>query len=52
MVERAHFQKIFEVYSKREQTDKRLPSNLLQAIEQARVEGGFIGIKALDKPKD
>jgi hypothetical protein len=52
MVERAHFQKIFEVYSKREQTDKRLPSNLLQAIEQARVEGGFIGVKALDKPQD
>lgn len=42
MVERAHFQKIFEVYAKREQTDKRLPTNLLQAIEQARVEGGFL----------
>ena len=52
MVERAHFQKIFEIYSKREQTDKRLPNNLLQAIEQARVEGGFVGIKAIGQPKD
>ena len=52
MVERAHFQKIFEIYSKREQTDKRLPTNLLQAIEQARVEGGFIGFKALNTPKE
>lgn len=54
MVERAHFQKIFEIYSKREMTDKRLPNNLLQAIEQARVEGiegGFIGFKALTTPK-
>lgn len=52
MVERAHFQKIFEIYSKREQTDKRLPNNLLEAINMARLEGGFVGIKALDKPKD
>lgn len=53
MVERAHFQKIFEIYAKREMTDKRLPNNLLQAIEQARlpeVEGGFVGFKALNKP--
>lgn len=52
MVERAHFQKIFEIYSKREQTDKRLPNNLLEAINMARLEGGFVGIKALDKPKE
>lgn len=52
MVERAHFQKIFEIYSKRELTDKRLPNNLLEAINMARLEGGFVGIKALDKPKD
>ena len=52
MVERAHFQKIFEIYSKREQTDKRLPNNLLEAINMARLDGGFVGIKALDKPKD
>jgi hypothetical protein len=54
MVERAHFQKIFEIYSKREQTDKRLPNNLIRAIEQARVEGiegGFVSIKALTTPK-
>lgn len=51
MVERAHFQKIFEVYSKREQTDKRLPTNLLQAIESARgIEGGFISTKAIVAP--
>ena len=52
MVERAHFQRIFEVYSKRAETDKRLPHNLLQAIGQARVESGFVGIKALKKPED
>jgi hypothetical protein len=52
MVERAHFQKIFEVYSKREQTDKRLPSSLLQAIEQSRLETGFIGFKALKTQND
>lgn len=53
MVERAHFQKIFEIYAKREMTDKRLPNNLLQAIEQARLpesQGGFVGFKALNKP--
>ena len=55
MVERAHFQKIFEIYSKREMTDRRLPNNLLRAIEQARVEGiegGFVGFKALTTPKE
>ena len=52
MVERAHFQKIFEIYSKREQTDKRLPSSLLQMIEQSRLETGFIGFKALKTQND
>ena len=44
MVERAHFQKIFEVYAKREQTDKRLPNNLRKAIEAHRTEDGFLAI--------
>lgn len=44
MVERAHFQKIFEVYAKRELTDKRLPIGLRQAIESHRNEDGFLAI--------
>ena len=52
MVERAHFQKIFEVYSKRAETDKRLPISLVKAMEQAKVEGSFIGFKALNTPKE
>ena len=42
MVERAHFQKIFEVYAKRDQTDKRLPGSLLKAIGSVRTEEGFL----------
>ena len=39
MVERAHYQKIFEIYSKREQTEKRLAGPLLEAISQVRLNG-------------
>ena len=39
MVERAHYQKIFEVYAKREQTEKRLAGPLLEAISQVRLNG-------------
>lgn len=39
MVERAHFQKIFEVYAKREQMDQRLSAPLLDAIEKMRLNG-------------
>lgn len=45
MVERAHFQRIYEVYAKREQTDKQLPPSLVQAIGQMRsdrIEGGWL----------
>ena len=55
MVERAHFQKIFEVYAKRELTDKRLPASLTQAIERARLssgEDGFVSIKAISAPRE
>ena len=52
MVERAHFQKIFEVYSKRAETDKRLPLSLVKTLELARGQDGFIGIRGLEKPKD
>jgi hypothetical protein len=51
MVERAHFQKIFEIYSKRQQTDRTLPASLVNAIEQTRknnaLESGFVSLKAL-----
>lgn len=55
MVERAHFQKIFEVYAKRELTDQRLPASLVQAIGQMRadrIEGGFMKLGAIGEPKE
>jgi hypothetical protein len=39
MVERAHYQKIFEVFSKREQTDKQIPLGLQQAISNLQLKG-------------
>ena len=39
MVERAHFQKIFEIYAKREQTEKQMPLALQQAISQLQIKG-------------
>lgn len=39
MVERAHFQKIFEVYAKREQTEKQMPLALQQAISRLQLKG-------------
>ena len=39
MVERAHYQKVFEVYSKREQTDKRMAGTLLEAISHLQLNG-------------
>jgi hypothetical protein len=38
MVERAHFQKVFEVFAKREQTDKQIPLQLKQAISQLQLK--------------
>ena len=38
MVERAHFQKIFETYSKREQTEKMMPLALQSAIRQLQLQ--------------
>lgn len=38
MVERAHFQKVFEIFSKREQTDKQIPLQLKQAISQLQLK--------------
>ena len=43
MVERAHFQKIFEIYAKREQMDRQMPLALQQAITQ-------IQLKSMDEP--
>lgn len=37
MVERAHFQKIFEIYAKREQTEQRLSAPLLSVIDKLRL---------------
>lgn len=39
MVERAHFQKIFEIFAKREQTDRQIPLQLRQAISQLQLKG-------------
>lgn len=38
MVERAHFRKVFEVFAKREQTDKQIPLQLKQAINQLQLK--------------
>lgn len=38
MVERAHYQKIFETFSKREQVDKQIAAPLLDAIKQVRLK--------------
>lgn len=43
MVERAHFQKIFEVMSKREQMDRQMPLALQNTINQIR-------LKSMDEP--
>lgn len=39
MVERAHYQKIFDVYAKREQTQKQIPPMLQQAISKLQLRG-------------
>ena len=39
MVERAHFQKIFEIFAKREQVDKQIPLALRQAISHLQLKG-------------
>lgn len=39
MVERAHFQKIFEIYAKRQQMDRQISQPLLQAINQVQLKG-------------
>lgn len=39
MVERAHFQKVFEVFVKREQTDKQIPLALQQTISRMQLKG-------------
>ena len=38
MVERAHFQKVFEVFQKREQTNKQMPLQLQQAIQRMQLK--------------
>jgi len=38
MVERAHFQKVFEVFAKREQTEKQIPLGLQQTISQLQLK--------------
>ena len=39
MVERAHFQKIFDVYQRREQTDRQMPMQLQEAIARLQLKG-------------
>lgn len=39
MVERAHFQKIFEIFQKREQTERKLPPALQQSISRLQLRG-------------
>lgn len=38
MVERAHYQRLFEVFSKREQTTKQIAAPLLEAISQVQLK--------------
>ena len=39
MVERAHFQKVFEVLAKREQINKQIAAPLLEAISHVQIKG-------------
>jgi hypothetical protein len=39
MVERAHFQKIFEIYAKRERTSQQIAPALQQAISALQIKG-------------
>jgi hypothetical protein len=39
MVERAHFQKIFEVYAKREKVNQQFAAPLLEAINRVQIKG-------------
>lgn len=39
MADRAHYQRIFEVYSKREQTNQRMAAPLLEAISHLQLNG-------------
>lgn len=39
MVERAHYQKIFDVFAKRQQTEKQIPLGLQQAINRLQIKG-------------
>ncbi len=39
MADRAHYQRIFEVYSKREQTNQRIAAPLLDAISRLQLNG-------------
>ena len=39
MVERAHYQKIFEVYSKREKVNQQIAAPLLEAISRVQLNG-------------
>ena len=39
MVERAHFQKVFEVFAKRAETEKKMPTALLQEINRLQLKG-------------
>ena len=39
MVERAHYQKAFEVYAKREQSSRQIPLQLQQAISRLQIKG-------------
>lgn len=43
MVERAHFQKIFDVFQRREQTEKQMPLQLQESIK-------LIQLKSMDEP--
>jgi hypothetical protein len=39
MVERAHFQKVFEVYSKRERLNQQIAAPLLETIKRLQIKG-------------
>ena len=39
MVERAHFQKVFEIYAKREKVNQQIAAPLLQAISNLQLKG-------------
>ena len=52
MVERAHFQKIFEIYAQREHTEQKLSAPLLEAIKKLQIGAPAEGMLRIGGKKE